>query len=44
MNKYIKIIPKAVKKLMEECQYAAERSAIHILLVDVPVLSHKDKK
>ena len=44
MNKYIKIIYKAVKNLLKEYQYAAEISAMHALLVDVPVLDHKEKK
>lgn len=44
MNKYIKIIPEAVKKLLKEYQHATERSAMDILLVDVPVLGYKEKR
>lgn len=45
MNKYIKIIPKTVKKLLKEYQYASERGATHVLLGnDVPVLDHEEKK
>ncbi len=44
MDKYIKIISRAVRKLLKEYQYVAERSAMNILLVEVPVLIYKEKK